>query len=157
ASAQGQGSTFTLYLPQTHVPVRPPRRELTLERPSGGLTVMPLLPLEPAERPAENRAPTEATVEDDRGQIETRDKVLLIVEDDANYARILLGMAHEKGFKAVIARSGSAALSLVRELKPAAVTLDIHLPDVDGWKILDRLKIDFTTRHIPVHVITVDT
>jgi CheY-like chemotaxis protein len=95
-------------------------------------------------------------IEDDRRQIEARDKTLLIVEDDAAYARILLGMAHEKGFKVVVAQSGATALSLVREFKPAAVTLDIHLPDVDGWKVLDRLKFDFATRHIPVHVITVE-
>jgi CheY-like chemotaxis protein len=84
------------------------------------------------------------------------DRVVLIVEDDPNYARVLLDMAHEKSFKAVIASHGSAALALARELKPAAITLDIHLPDLDGWRVLDRLKVDLATRHIPVHVITVD-
>jgi len=82
--------------------------------------------------------------------------LLLIVEDDPNYARILLEMAHEKGFKGIVAGSGSTALAMVREFKPAAITLDIRLPDVEGWKVLERLKIDLATRHIPIHVITVD-
>src|SRR5207248_1677304 len=101
-------------------------------------------------------AAAETTIEDDRGRIEQGDKVLLIVEDDPNYSRVLLEMAHEKGFKGVIAQRGTEALALVRELKPAAVTLDVHLPDLDGWRVLDGLKIDLATRHIPVHIITVD-
>src|SRR6185295_14226391 len=99
--------------------------------------------------------PAETTIEDDRGRIEQGDKVLLIVEDDPNYGRILLEMAHEKGFKGVIAQRGTEALSLIRELKPAAVTLDVHLPDLDGWRVLDGMKIDLATRHIPVHIISV--
>ncbi|HPU55775.1 MAG TPA: response regulator, partial [Verrucomicrobiota bacterium] len=80
--------------------------------------------------------------------------VVLIVEDDLTYAKLLLDVAHEKAFKGVIARSGAAALSMLREFKPAAITLDIRLPDLDGWKLLDRLKVDLSTRHIPVQVIT---
>src|SRR5207248_2762457 len=101
-------------------------------------------------------AAAETTIEDDRGRIEQGDKVLLIVEDDPNYSRVLLEMAHEKGFKGVIAQRGTEALALARELKPAAVTLDVHLPDIDGWRVLEGLKIDLATRHIPVHIITVD-
>src|SRR4029078_5425902 len=82
--------------------------------------------------------------------------VLLIVEDDPNYARILLEMAHEKGFKGIVTQRGTEALALVRELKPNAITLDVHLPDLDGWRVLDGLKIDLATRHIPVHIITMD-
>src|SRR5205085_11647948 len=77
-------------------------------------------------------------------------------EDDPNYGRILLEMAHEKGFKGVVTQRGAEALCMVRELKPAAVTLDVHLPDLDGWRVLDGLKVDLATRHIPVHVISVD-
>src|SRR5437762_13741228 len=65
-------------------------------------------------------------------------------------------MAHEKGFKGVVAQRGSEAVALARELKPAAVTLDVHLPDLDGWRVLDGLKLDLATRHIPVHIISVD-
>jgi len=95
-------------------------------------------------------------VEDDRGEIRQGDRVVLIVEDDPNYAKILLEMARERGFKAVVAQRGSAALALAREIKPDAITLDIRLPDVDGWRVLDRLKVDLATRHIPVQIITVD-
>jgi CheY-like chemotaxis protein len=113
--------------------------------------------MELAEAPAAVAAvPAETTIDDDRGQIEPGDKVLLIVEDDPNYGRILLEMAHEKGFKGVVTQRGTEALALVRELRPAAITLDVHLPDLDGWRVLDGLKIDLATRHIPVHVISVD-
>src|SRR5205814_1394658 len=97
----------------------------------------------------------EFSVADDRSQIIPGDRVLLIVEDDPHYAALLLEMAHSKGFKGVIASHGAAALSLARELKPDAITLDLRLPDIDGRRVLDRLKVDFTTRHIPVHIISV--
>jgi hypothetical protein len=95
-------------------------------------------------------------IEDDRNVIQPGDPVLLIVEDDAAFARILVDLAHEKGLKAVVALRGGTALSLARKFTPAAITLDIVLPDMAGWTILDRLKHDPTTRHIPVHVISGD-
>ena len=157
ASAIGQGSIFTLYLPQTHVPARITRRETTVapallesEIPVAGTEAV--LP----EPPVEDANNAELFVEDDRGHIQQGDRVLLIVEDDPNYAKILLEMAHEREFKVVVAQRGSAALALARELKPDAITLDIRLPDFDGWRVLDRLKVDLATRHIPVQIITVD-
>ena len=157
ASAVGQGSVFTLFLPQTHVPPRISRLEALVQplRPelaapvAGTEAVLP----EPS---IEDVRSVERLVEDDRGQIHQGDRVLLIVEDDQNYAKVLLEMAHDRGFKAVVAQRGSAALALAREMKPDAITLDIHLPDFDGWRVLDRLKVDLATRHIPVQVITVD-
>ena len=65
-------------------------------------------------------------------------------------------MARENGFKAVVAPRGAAALTLAREIKPHAITLDINLPDIDGWRVLDRLKDDLATRHIPVQLITTE-
>ncbi len=152
ASALGQGSTFTLYLPQTHVPMRTQRKD------NPGTTGLKALPLTmgTSETPELEAGPIEIVIEDDRGDIRPGDKVLLIIEDDANFARVLLDMAHGKGFKAVVAQRGATALTLVRDLKPAAVTLDLHLPDVDGWRVLDRLKLDLATRHIPVHIISVE-
>jgi hypothetical protein len=95
-------------------------------------------------------------VADDRADISPGDRVVLIVEDDALFAQILLDMARERGFKGVVAAQGDTALRLARRYKPDAITLDIRLPDHDGWTVLDRLKHDPKTSHIPVHVITVD-
>jgi CheY-like chemotaxis protein/two-component sensor histidine kinase len=152
ASAVGQGSTFTLFLPQTHVPMRTLRKDSGLPR-----SITPLGPQAGAEVIADNpNVPVEMVFEDDRGHLNAGDQFLLIIEDDPNYARILLEMAHEKGFKGVVAQRGAAALALARDLKPTAITLDLHLPDLDGWRVLDRLKVDLATRHIPVHIITVE-
>jgi CheY-like chemotaxis protein len=82
--------------------------------------------------------------------------VLLIVEDDVTFARILVDMAHDRGIRALVALRGATALPLAREFNPGAITLDITLPDMAGWTILDRLKHDPATRHVPVHVITGD-
>jgi len=137
------------------VPLRTVRKELGITRATDPAQLgVPLLETEAdAQREAEVQ---ENAIEDDRTNIEPTDRVLLIVEDDPNYGRVLLDMAHEKGFKAVVAQRGAEALAMVRELKPAAVTLDLHLPDIDGWRVLDGLKIDLATRHIPVHVISVE-
>jgi CheY-like chemotaxis protein len=81
--------------------------------------------------------------------------VVLIIEDDLNFARIMVAMARERGFKAVFASRGDTGLSLANELQPSAITLDIQVPVIDGWSILDRLKRNPRTRHIPVHVISV--
>ncbi|MGH9765766.1 MAG: response regulator, partial [Blastocatellia bacterium] len=82
------------------------------------------------------------------------ERVVLIVEDDALFAQILLDLAHERGFKGIIAARGDVALTLAHKYKPDAITLDIKLPDQEGWTVLDRLKHDPQTSHIPVHVIT---
>jgi CheY-like chemotaxis protein/HAMP domain-containing protein len=95
-------------------------------------------------------------IADDRNDILPGDRVALIVEDDALFAQILLDLAHERGFKGVVAAQGDAALRLARRHRPDAITLDIRLPDRDGWTVLDRLKHDPKTSHIPVHVITAD-
>jgi CheY-like chemotaxis protein len=95
-------------------------------------------------------------LEDDRHRINPGDAVLLIIEDDPIFARILAGMAQERGLKALVATQGKAAIALAREFNPAAITLDISLPDMAGWSLLDRFKHDQTTRHIPVHIISGD-
>jgi CheY-like chemotaxis protein len=154
ASALGQGSTFTLYLPQTYVPVRSLRKE------AGAARQLP--PASDAEAVAE--VPVDAampaavlqTVADDRDGIHPGDQVVLIVDDDAGYAQVLVDLSHEQGFKTLVAHSGASALAMARDFKPAAITLDLHLPDVDGRRIIDRLKSDLDTRHIPIQVITID-
>jgi CheY-like chemotaxis protein/HAMP domain-containing protein len=155
-SVHGEGSTFTLYLPQSHVP-RPMRKETTRFVPMPSpVTIEAETSRDDAAQAFESTEPVEVTIEDDRGAITPGDRVVLIVEDDLTYAKVLIDLAHEKGLKAVVAPRGGAALALARELKPDAITLDLHLPDFDGWRVLDRLKVDLATRHIPVHIITVD-
>jgi CheY-like chemotaxis protein len=95
-------------------------------------------------------------VSDDRHDIELGDSVMLIIEDDPKFSSILMDLAHECGFRAIVSATGGAALALVRRFKPAVITLDIKLPDTDGWQILDVLKRDFATRHIPVHIVSVE-
>jgi CheY-like chemotaxis protein len=96
----------------------------------------------------------ETTVDDDRNIIQPEDSVLLIVEDDPTFAGLLVERAHELGLKALVALRGATALTLARNFKPSAITLDVRLPDMSGWTVLDHLKHDPGTRHIPVHVIS---
>ena len=86
----------------------------------------------------------------------TGDSVLLVVEDDPHYARILAGIARGKGFKGIVAQRGQLALTLAREYRPTAITLDVFLPDMLGWTVLSNLKLDPATRHIPVQMLSVE-
>ena len=143
-SVLGQGSIFTLYLPTTYS-----EPAGTLWR-RGGFA-------EPVSVPALsviNASPE--IIPDDRAIIAEGDPVLLIIEDDPHYARVLLGLARDKGFKGLIATRGNIGLDLAREYKPAAITLDIFLPDMLGWTVLNNLKRDAATRHIPVQIISLE-
>jgi CheY-like chemotaxis protein len=94
-------------------------------------------------------------IRDDRDNLQPNDFLVLIVEDDVKFASVLLDLVRENGFKGVIALDAVSALALVKELRPSAITLDLRLPDMDGWAVLDMLKHDPATRHIPVNVISV--
>jgi len=163
-STPGQGSTFTLYLPLTYVPTRLARvepasselsREERLERERQAPWPRIGLPAAPSVSAAVETPPWPGEVVDDRTFIHPGDRVVLIIEDDPAFSRFLMDLAHDQGFKALIAARGANALALAREMKPHAITLDISLPDVDGWRVLDRLKDDPATRHIPVYMISV--
>ena len=93
-------------------------------------------------------------VSDDRDSIEAGDRVVLIVEDDADFARTELEIARERGFKGIVALRGDTGLALAREFRPDAIVLDMTLPVLDGWTVLDRLKRHPATRHIPVHIVS---
>src|SRR5690606_26936601 len=80
------------------------------------------------------------------------DATLLIVENDLGFAKVLLDAARQQGLKGLVCGSAAGALAMLSEYRPSAVTLDIFLPDMQGWRILDRLKADLATRHIPVWV-----
>ena len=95
-------------------------------------------------------------VPDDRDNLQEGDPVLLIVEDDPHYARILVDLARDDGFKVLVAMRGADALSLARQFRPAAVSLDVFLPDMLGWTVLSYLKQDPSTRHIPVQIVSLD-
>jgi HAMP domain-containing protein/CheY-like chemotaxis protein/signal transduction histidine kinase len=138
-SISGQGSTFTLYLPVFYIETSNDKGRVSS-------------PTSPIMLPA----PREEVILDDRDQVQPGDRSLMIVEDDPHYARVLLGLAREKGFKGIVATRGSAALTLARQYQPTAITLDVFLPDMLGWTVLNNLKLNPTTRHIPVQIISVD-
>ncbi|PYR95575.1 MAG: hybrid sensor histidine kinase/response regulator, partial [Acidobacteria bacterium] len=149
ASIPGQGSTFILYLPLTYTgPAR-----VAIGSPSGQpAAVRPT----PAALPVLAVAAVEDVVLDDRDSILENDNVLLIVDDDPHYARVLLGLARDKGFKGLVANRGQAALLLAKQYLPTAITLDVFLPDMLGWTVLNNLKLDPATRHIPVQMLSVE-
>ena len=148
-STPGQGSTFTLYLPLTYV--GPTASKLTLSDRKSASMDMPiqLSNIVVSEHPVEQIA-------DDRNNLQPDDAVLLIVEDDPHYARVLCDLSRDKGFKVLVALRGSEALALAREFHPTAVSLDVFLPDMLGWTVLNHLKQDPATRHIPVQMLTLD-
>ncbi|KPU55902.1 HAMP domain protein [Pseudomonas fluorescens] len=96
-----------------------------------------------------------AQILDDRESVQPGDQVLLMLEGDARFASILLEAAHQKGFRAIVTTRGTDALELVERFKPAAITLDPGLTDIDGWLLLEQLKRNFATRHIPVQIISI--
>src|SRR5580698_7050235 len=148
-STPRQGSTFTLYLPQTYVgPATPnlPRAEKT----GGPQTANPIFIT------TVTAVEQEARIDDDRDNLQEGDRILLIVEDDPHYARVLCDLSRDKGFKVLSAMSGAEALSLAQEYRPTAISLDVFLPDMLGWTVLNHLKPDARTRHIPVQMLTLD-
>ena len=120
----------------------------------GGTSVAPAAPSEPELVMSRDSLPKPDGFDDDRDGIEEGDRVLLIIENDMNFSKILLEMAREKGFKGLNALDGEAGLKLAHAFEPDAITLDIDMPGMDGWAVLDRLKHHPQTRHIPVHIIT---
>jgi CheY-like chemotaxis protein len=145
-SAPGRGSTFTLYLPLKYSgPTVAPRGQL----PATAHGVLPTLQVATPERTIEQ-------IPDDRLDVEAGDTILLIVEDDPHYARVLVDLARDKGFKVLVAARGAEALELAKQYQPAAVSLDVFLPDMLGWTVLSQLKHNPLTRHIPVQIITLD-
>jgi hypothetical protein len=145
-SVPGSGSTFTLYLPLTYLGGASQRAPVAAEGPqSAGVPAHVRL----AERPIDE-------ILDDRNNLEPHDSVVLIVEDDPHYSRIMVDLAKDEGFKVLIAHRGADALALARAHRPTAISLDIFLPDMLGWTVLSQLKQDPTTRHIPVQIVTLD-
>jgi len=161
-SSVGEGSSFTLFLPSTFRHVEHPQPDDTVRErvvfahetgEAGGPMAPPAIPT--VERPELDPAlllPSD--VRDDRDEIQQGDRVVLIVEDDAELARTELEVARERGFKGIVAQRGDSGLALAHEFKPDAIILDMKLPVMDGWTVLDHLKHHPETRHIPVHIVS---
>jgi CheY-like chemotaxis protein/signal transduction histidine kinase/HAMP domain-containing protein len=146
-STPGKGSTFTLYLPISYMGPAYGRAAA-----QSGEIVVPRQKFEPT-LPV---AAAEEQLEDDRESLETGDRILLIIEDDPHYGRVLLNLARDNEFKAIVAKTGAQGLAFARKYRPTAVSLDVFLPDMLGWTVLSQLKQDPATRHIPVQILTVE-
>jgi HAMP domain-containing protein/CheY-like chemotaxis protein/signal transduction histidine kinase len=148
-SLPGTGSTFTLYLPLKYVGPSSAAHFTT----AGTKAALPPNQLAGLHIVHERAA---EPIPDDRMDIQVGDAILLIVEDDPHYARILVDLARDKGFKALLAMRGDDALNLAKQYQPTAVSLDVFLPDMLGWNVLSQLKQNPLTRHIPVQIVSLD-
>ncbi|SHN84160.1 Signal transduction histidine kinase [Paenibacillus sp. ov031] len=170
-SSEGVGSSFTLFLPDNHeeeVQVDDAAREAaaaseiesfgreshTMRSGRQTLLTPDTESISIMELP-QSDSPVPVQLEDDQENLLEGDKILLIIEDDVNFAHILMDMARGRGFKAIVALQGDIGLEMARQYLPDAIILDIQLPVMDGWAILGELKSSSATRHIPVHVISV--
>jgi CheY-like chemotaxis protein len=149
SSVPGSGSTFTLYLPLSYMGAaynRVPSKGNSSGQPAAVTPYQPVVL--PAARAEE--------LPDDRDNLQPGEPLLLVVEDDPHYGRVLLNLARDRGFKVIVAKTGADALSLASKYKPTAVSLDVFLPDMLGWTVLNQLKRNPHTRHIPVQILTIE-
>jgi CheY-like chemotaxis protein/signal transduction histidine kinase/CHASE3 domain sensor protein len=146
-SRQGQGSTFTVVIPAAYDPGAVAPRDS-----HGSVAIQPVASPVPAAPAVPHPLPRK--VDDDRDAAAGAARVLLVVEDDETFAAILRDLAREMGFRALVAGTAEEALVLAKQFVPSAIILDIGLPDQSGLAVLDRLKRDVQTRHIPIHVVS---
>jgi len=145
-SASGRGSTFTLYLPTTYVG---PSNAFRVSQTGFGAHAL-------AMQTSVQEAHAIGAIADDRLDINPGDTILLIVEDDPHYARVMVDLARDNGFKVLVAIRGADAIDLAKQFQPTAISLDVFLPDMLGWTVLSQLKLNALTRHIPIQIITLD-
>jgi CheY-like chemotaxis protein len=145
-SNPGAGSAFTLFLPLTYAGSTTAR---VVAEETNVVQLAEVAAVRRGDKPAERLL-------DDREEVAASDLVLLVVEDDPHYSRILMDLAHDRGFKVIVAQRGSEALALAQEYQPTAMSLDIFLPDMLGWSVLSQLKQNVKTRHIPVQIVSLD-
>ncbi|MGE5339889.1 MAG: response regulator [Candidatus Omnitrophota bacterium] len=170
-SERGKGSIFTLFLPEKidkpgkRMPLerrKPATSPLPAEHPEANapsveppmLSADPLNQLPPPIEPIEHAVFEKKEIQDDRESLKPEDKSLLVIEDDTTFAEVLLRLAQNKGFKCLIAEDGETGLHFADFYKPSAIILDVKLPGMDGWQVLERLKSNAETRHIPVHLMS---
>ncbi len=149
-SQEGQGSTFTVTLPLAYDPaIVAPRAPV-----GNAVPVASVAPAAATTQPAAQLS--RAIVEDDRALPSDERRILLVVEDDQTFAAILRDLAREMGFRSLVAGTAQDALNLAQQFMPSAIVLDVGLPDQSGLSVLDRLKRDVRTRHIPIHIVSGD-
>ena len=159
-SERGKGSTFTLYLPIERQETQKPESQLekAISSSNGKVLVRtsPLSLPSPFSPPAV-AAPQPAipSLPDDRDNLQTGDRLLLIIEDDSKFAKVAYDYAHKKSFKCLVADDGETGLKLAQTYQADAIILDLNLPGMSGWEVLDTLKHNPDTRHIPVHIISI--
>jgi PAS domain S-box-containing protein len=142
-SKLGSGSTFTLYLP--------------IEPAAGKQAAETSKPIDTHEMPVGmEKQNSQLQIPDDRDSVGASDRVMLVIEDDPNFARLLYKKCHEKGLKCLVTATGEAGLALATKHLPCGVILDLRLPGMDGWNVLSSLKENTRTRHIPVHIISAE-
>ncbi len=159
-SVFNEGSTFTFYLPVAE----PGEREINPDMDSTISMSLPNLQVQAQERQKaviakkrdERMQGLDSDIRDDRNDVTPGDRAILIVEDDVHFARALLDRAHKLDYKAIVTGYADIAFTLAKKYRPQVITLDISLADSNGWVLLDRLKHDNDTRHIPVQIISVD-
>ena len=140
-TSDDKGSIFTLYLPESTPKSTITQIEPALEKPllnKGNYS--PSIPL-----------PKLQPIPDDRDNLQSGDKTILFIEDDRKFSSILTDLSNEKGFKHLLAEDGITGVQLAKQYKPSAIILDVGLPELNGWSVMERLKDNPETRHIPVH------
>jgi CheY-like chemotaxis protein len=157
SSEVGNGSTFVLTIPAIFDPARSPvaKAEPVISQRIVSKDDVALRPTEiPAPAARQKVVQWNPRVPDDRERLNGKSRVILVVEDDEHFVRIIYDLAHELGFQCLIATSGEEGVALAAQHVPSAVVLDVGLPDHSGLTVLDRLKRDARTRHVPVHVVS---
>ncbi|MDM8562057.1 response regulator, partial [Candidatus Marithioploca araucensis] len=169
-SEEGKGSTFTLYLPEKVTQaasvtgispsVATPKTTKTEtsthiisseDKPIPDISQKNELSTDSSK---EGESSGESQIVDDRNNLKSNDKSILIIEDDRRFSKILIELARDRGFKCLIAENGSVGLQMAQDYQPNSIILDVNLPQLDGWTVMERLKDHPDTRHIPVHFMT---
>ncbi len=153
-SEQGRGSTFTLLLPAVHEGKQATIESEEWNTDEKSVPQSPKITVEISEEKPLEVSSVSSFVPDDLDLIQDGDQTILIIEDDPEFAKILVNQCHKKGFKCLTSGTGENGIWLAREFAPSAIILDIKLPGIDGWEVLDRIKKDPQTRHIPVHMMS---